>query len=657
MTSRHRPSRTASLPALARPAAVPLQRRPVQPWTSLGSQWIRSSPNPSASEATSHAHSKASQHQKASIFLQKIQQRAPVDAKLGSLLLYLDDQTFKTEMGQIPERLQNIEEEVQVTLPKLFLTMNEALSNKGQDELQAIKTDNEHQHESEDPKIVLLHDMHPINRRRAAKKLCQMIESEVHKFSQYYQPEENGNLMMEEGSDSGDSSASSSVDFPHMRLPQLKSKVTECLNLREKLDKIEELSRKYYTAKSMMSTKKRGVLFQDTARPTDNEQTSEMESVVMKSSKSSEKLRRQDSMHSLDPGEFLREAPLSMLLRTMDGGGFLDRLRKSLPDVVRLERLSEEVKHADAIQFLRSSLDITLRSPGKQTKRTTIFNTYRVSFPDCKLEAVMAYYVLRRYPAYSTLQVVDLPDNPLGDSLCAFLCYTLAQYSESLSYLNLSYTSAAHKTAKALQDLLKVPHSKLNTLRLAGNRLEDDGICSVVIGMLQAEESAIVALDVSCTSMEFTGALALAKLLRINRTMKSLDLGESKLDSHSLRELCRALIVNTTLSSLSLRKCGLSDKDSRDLTQALSNNQSLVQLHLSDNQFTVKLLKTILPGLMANRKLAHLGLSGNGAIVLEHLEEVKTELAQVKEVEIMKEDDFVKSIEAKKLVAGLYPLK
>lgn len=572
-------------------------------------------------------------------------------------MVFLDEQTFKTEMGAMPERLQSAEEEVQVNLPKLFLTMNEALSNKGQDELQTIKIDNEHQHESEDPKVVLLHDMHPINRRRAAKKLCQMIESEVHKFSQYYQPEDNPALLPEEDASDSDSSASESLDFPHMRLPQLKAKVVTCITLKEKLDKIEELSRKFYSAKTMMSSKKRGVLFQDTNRPTEMDQASSMESALVKSSKSSEKLRRQDSQHSLEPGEFLPEAPLSMLLRTMEGGGFLDRLRKALPDVSRLERLSEEVKHVEIVQFLRTALDSSIKSPGKQGKKAIIFNTYRISLPECKLEAVQAYYMLRRYPAYSTLQVVDLPDNQLGDSLCAFLCYTLAQYSESLSYLNLSYTSAAHKTAKALQDLLKVPHSKLNTLRLAGNRLEDDGVCSVVIGMLQAEESAVVALDLSSTSMEFTGVLALAKLLRINRTLGSLDLGDSKVDAHSLRELCRALIVNTTLSSLSLRKCGLGDKDCRDLNQMMANNRSLVQVSLSENALTASGLFALLPGLLQNKKLLHLGLSGNVALVLEHLEALKQAMMQTKEAEIMKEDDFMKSAEAKRVVAGLYPLK
>lgn len=658
MTSHHGPSRNSSLPALLRIPVIPMPRKPVQPWISAGAQWHRSSPGRSGSEISSHSSLKAKQQQKTSIFLQRIQQHAPVDAKLGSLMVFLDEQTFKTEMGAMPERLQSAEEEVQVILPKLYITMNEALSNKGQDELQTIKTDNEHQHESEDPKIVLLHDIHPINRRRAAKKLCQMIESEVHKFSQYYQPENNPALLPdEELSDSGDSAASETVDFPHMRLPQLKSKVVACITLKEKLDKIEELSRKFYTAKTMISSKKRGVLFQDTNRPTEMDQASSMESAFVKSSKSSEKLRRQDSMHSLDPGEFLPEVPLSMLLRTMDGGGFLDRLRKTLTDVSRLERLSEEVKHAEVVQFLRSAIDLSIKSPGKQGKKTILFNTYRISLPECKLEAVQAYYILRRYPAYSTLQVVDLPDNPLGDSLCAFLCYTLAQYSESLSYLNLSYTSASHKTAKALQELLKVPHSKLNTLRLAGNRLEDDGVCSIVIGMLQAEESAVVALDVGSTSMEFTGVLALAKLLRINRTLGSLDLGESKLDAHSLRELCRALIVNTSLSSLSLRKCGLSDRDVRDLNQMLSNNLNLVQLSLSDNSFTPKGLSGLMPGLLQNKKLVHLGLSGNVALVLEHLDALKQEMAQTKEVEILKEDDFMKSAEAKRVVAGLYPVK
>ena len=101
--------------------------------------------------------------------------------------------------------------------------------------------------------------------------------------------------------------------------------------------------------------------------------------------------------------------------------------------------------------------------------------------------------------------------------------------------------------------------------------------------------SAVVHLNLSCTGLVATEdtAQALTTLLRINKTIKHLDLSMNWFFSDSGAYcVCQGLKHNTTLVYLNLSYTGITDEGAEYIAQALKFNCSLQTLNISKNGIT-----------------------------------------------------------------------
>ena len=171
-------------------------------------------------------------------------------------------------------------------------------------------------------------------------------------------------------------------------------------------------------------------------------------------------------------------------------------------------------------------------------------------------------------------------------------------------------------------------------------------MCSICVGLLN--NTSVKFINLARTGFDLAGGLAIAKVIRINRSLKGLAVGKNNIIGRPLREITRAMIVNNEIISLSVSECGICDEDIKEFSHMLNSNSKLLQLDVSGNKITQRGLEYFKYGLTKNKVLLHLAVSGNCALKLKVLERFKTSLGRCVIVDICKEEDFYRTNEAKK---------
>lgn len=92
-------------------------------------------------------------------------------------------------------------------------------------------------------------------------------------------------------------------------------------------------------------------------------------------------------------------------------------------------------------------------------------------------------------------------------------------------------------------------------------------------------------LDLSFNDLDDEAGQALAKALMLNRTLQALDLNNNRFGEKTGKAFAEALRVNHTLTSLGLNKTGLDHEAGIALAQALKVNRTLQTLNLNGNKF------------------------------------------------------------------------
>lgn len=163
-----------------------------------------------------------------------------LQSKTGSLNTFLDPNEFTRCANSLPEslKLRSLVSKSLPSLPpmkhKLYITMNEVLSNVAVKDPAATNTDGieEIREHVEDPTQMLLYDIHAINRRRAATMIRDNIVEEI-KGRESESDEETGNqIEMSDGSPK------------RLKLPSLKKQASAYGSLSDKLDSVISMTSK-----------------------------------------------------------------------------------------------------------------------------------------------------------------------------------------------------------------------------------------------------------------------------------------------------------------------------------------------------------------------------------------------------------------------------
>ncbi|XP_028571944.2 leucine-rich repeat-containing protein 45 [Podarcis muralis] len=159
---------------------------------------------------------------------------------------------------------------------------------------------------------------------------------------------------------------------------------------------------------------------------------------------------------------------------------------------------------------------------------------------------------------------------------------------------------------KLLQDELQFTEITLSNCMLSeeGAKLLLHGLCSNTV---------VKALDLKGNNLRSVGAEALGKLLRQNKTIRSLTLEWNNLGvwEESFAVFCEGLGANGHIQYLDLRNNQINHQGAGELSMALKANSSLRELDLRWNNIGLLGGRALLNCLHSNRALRQLELAGN----------------------------------------------
>ena len=124
-----------------------------------------------------------------------------------------------------------------------------------------------------------------------------------------------------------------------------------------------------------------------------------------------------------------------------------------------------------------------------------------------------------------------------------------------------------------------------------------------------AVNKTLLKLDASLTKMQDESCIS--DCLKINKSLKELNMSENEITSNGVKEIATAIRVNTTLEKLDLSHNKISNDGVNFISDGLKNNNSLKEVNISRNKITSEGAQYIADAIRINTTLVKLDLSCN----------------------------------------------
>jgi hypothetical protein len=175
--------------------------------------------------------------------------------------------------------------------------------------------------------------------------------------------------------------------------------------------------------------------------------------------------------------------------------------------------------------------------------------------------------------------------------------------------VNLSFMALDTNATRCLAEVVR-NNPPLKGLNLNGSSLARNG-ANAIIEAMQANTT-LSELSLGFNHLAGLGeAQALGDMVRLNATLKKLDLSHAYLDTECVKAFAQGLAQNSTLTWLNLGGNQFSNEGARLLAAALQGNQTLAYLRLSHLALTGEGIAPLLALLSTTRSLTKLALEGN----------------------------------------------
>jgi NLR family CARD domain-containing protein 3 len=192
----------------------------------------------------------------------------------------------------------------------------------------------------------------------------------------------------------------------------------------------------------------------------------------------------------------------------------------------------------------------------------------------------------------SQLEEIDLSDNIISCKGAHYISTLLSNnFNTSLQKLNLSNNVIKPDGAEFLTLVMKYNHT-LTELNLAGNSLccDDttgiDGVQYIAESLCQSDATNLLRLNLSWNSINNTGAIALANMLRNNAKLESLDISNNAIGNDGINALIDSLPYDVALKELLLHGNQISD-EKKLVTYICHRSYKLERLTYEQNNFSL----------------------------------------------------------------------
>ena len=190
--------------------------------------------------------------------------------------------------------------------------------------------------------------------------------------------------------------------------------------------------------------------------------------------------------------------------------------------------------------------------------------------------------------------------NPIGD--VGIQSFSLLKF-EHLIRLNIGSIMMTEVGACTLAECLKL--NPFQSLIFDNNKIKDIGLT----GILNHLTSTLVQLKIYNCNLTNTSAMNIGKILKINESLKCLDISNNPIGDDGISALSDGLHVNTTLIQLVVHKCEVHSEGAKTIAKMLQANKTLKYLNISNNCIGDDGTTTIVHGIQDNTILAELNIS------------------------------------------------
>ena len=176
----------------------------------------------------------------------------------------------------------------------------------------------------------------------------------------------------------------------------------------------------------------------------------------------------------------------------------------------------------------------------------------------------------------------------IGDQGVRAIAHAL-RYKSSLTLLTLCVNTLSDSSFAALGEALQ-SNCSLTHLYMQGDEPNlyhfGDSSLETFSKALKSRGTQMTHLHLSNLSISSSHVISLAEALRVNATLKLLDLSCNKIDCSGARTLAQALKKNQSLICLKLGNNNISDAGAENFVEVLQCNKTLMILDLTDNCMT-----------------------------------------------------------------------
>ena len=159
-----------------------------------------------------------------------------------------------------------------------------------------------------------------------------------------------------------------------------------------------------------------------------------------------------------------------------------------------------------------------------------------------------------------------------------------------------------------INDCLKINKS-LKELNISENEITSNGAKEIATAI--RVNTTLEKLDLSCNALSDDGAGAIIDSLQFNNSLQELNISKNKITSEGVKKIATAIRVNTTLEKLDLSCNEIANDGVSFISDGFKSNNSLQEVNISRNKITSEGAQYISDAIRINTTLAKLDLSCN----------------------------------------------